>query len=128
MNDFLFYACLAALLYYFLVYLPAQKKPSSPSPPRSTMTNAETQTEPITYQYEPGPEHDILNGPSAIKFPGDQSIPDPELITELTQAQDQIKSLQTQLKAQKQSEESELSQALDQIIKTVTDINETIDK
>ena len=42
MNDLLFYALLIALLYYFFIYLPQQKKPLS----SVKLTNSqETQTE-----------------------------------------------------------------------------------
>ena len=81
MNDLLFYTLLIALLYYFFIYLPNQKKlspsnqpsnqPSTqPSPTVNTQT---TQTEP-TSEAEPGPS-DTLYGPGAqIKFPSNQSI------------------------------------------------------
>src|ERR1043166_995970 len=46
MNDLLFYTLLTALLYYFFIYLPAQKKLNTqPSPIFNTQ---ETQTETIS--------------------------------------------------------------------------------
>src|ERR1044072_2212947 len=76
MNDLLFYALLAALLYYFFIYLPAQKsrptplKPSTDNRPeiptihfplRPSTQKQATQTEAPVMEYEPGPE--IINCP-----------------------------------------------------------------
>jgi len=63
MDNLLFYALITALLYYFLVYLPAQKNPTQPNTrpdPQSSTTSQSTQTEsePVITEYEPGPETD----------------------------------------------------------------------
>jgi len=72
MNDLLFYTLLIALLYYFFIYLPSQKKLSSqPSnQPFPTVNTQATQTETIIRNEEP-----------EINCPGPQFIPteDPEL-------------------------------------------------
>ena len=46
MDNLLFYALIMALLYYFLVYLPAQKPSKQTHPdPQSSTTSQSTQTE-----------------------------------------------------------------------------------
>jgi len=69
MDNLLFYALIAALLYYFLVYLPAQKKATQPNThpdPQSSTTSQSTQTEPVITEYEPGPSHVECPGPELI--------------------------------------------------------------
>ena len=57
MNDLLFCTLIIALLYYFFLYLPAQKS-ISPNPPPKPLTHSQaTQTDPTTTattEYEPG--------------------------------------------------------------------------
>ena len=62
MDNLLFYSLIAILIYYFLVYLPQQKKNLRPDPP--TFQHQSTQTDPVTIETEPGPE--TLNGPAAL--------------------------------------------------------------
>jgi hypothetical protein len=50
MNDLLFYALLIALIYYFFIYLPQQKKLSQPLSPITH--NQASQTEPFSNKDE----------------------------------------------------------------------------
>jgi len=59
MDNLLFYALILALLYYFLIYLPAQKKPPSNRPdpkPTSTESTQTDFTEPEPPINCPGPQ------------------------------------------------------------------------
>jgi len=46
MNDLLFYAILIALLYYFFIYLPQQKKYLAPTKPLVQDQTTQTETKP----------------------------------------------------------------------------------
>jgi hypothetical protein len=83
MNDLLFYALIIALLYYFFLYLPAQKSISSNPPPQPFTHNQATQTdsEIITY-----------NEPGAVNCPG------PELESTLDILIKDIQALNRQIK------------------------------
>src|SRR4051812_9598689 len=85
MNDLLFYALLIALAYYFLVYLPSQKKP--PLRPAPTTHSKSTQTDPIYTDYESGP---TLNCPDPTEFPSAQSTLTPTDQKELENTLDQL--------------------------------------
>jgi ABC-type uncharacterized transport system involved in gliding motility auxiliary subunit len=83
MNNLLFTALLIALLYYFFYYLPSPKKLNAqplPLPHHQSTQTEELETK-IT-NYEPG-SNNTLNCPGPIRFPSDQSIPDPEAIKKL---------------------------------------------
>ena len=57
MNDFLFYALILALLYYFFLYLPQQKEITNPLLTKPLTHSQATQTDPTTTattEYEPG--------------------------------------------------------------------------
>jgi hypothetical protein len=63
MNNILFACLIIALLYYFFIYLPQQKK-SNPSPNNKSFTHPPktNSTEPHSVkfpsmEYEPGPQH-----------------------------------------------------------------------
>jgi hypothetical protein len=66
MNDLLFIALLIALLYYFFIYLPSQKK-LNPDPDNKPFTHPkpkkETEIKFPSAEYEPGP---TLECPGAI--------------------------------------------------------------
>ena len=119
MNDLLFYALLMALLYYFFIYLPSQKKLSSrpsnqpSSSPLPIFDTKQTQTEEILTEItrieEPG-STDILNGPGAIQFPGNQFVEDPQVIQQLKE------------------EKSELEKANRQKEQTIISLNNSYDK
>jgi len=69
MDNLLFYVLIAVLLYYFLVYLPAQKKPTQPNTrpdPQSSTTSQSTQIE------------TVITGPEAIKCPDPEDQKDLE--------------------------------------------------
>ena len=105
MDNLLFYALIVALLYYFLVYLPAQKKPIQPNTrpdPQSSTTSQSTQTD-FTETVITGPEAEP--DPSLIKFPSNQSVkcPSPE-------------------------DQKDLENALDFLIKGMADLSKEIDK
>jgi septal ring factor EnvC (AmiA/AmiB activator) len=74
MNNLLFCALLLALLYYFFYYLPQKKDATNPP----LQHNQSTQTETLETN-----STDTLHGPGAIKFPSDQTIYDPEELTNL---------------------------------------------
>ena len=113
MNDLLFYALLAALLYYFFIYLPSQKsrpalKPSTDNRPeipkihfplRPSIQEQATQTETPVMEYEPRPE--------IINCPGPQFEPSPTL----KHLQDQNTAL-LQDQAQKERTITELKESL----------------
>ena len=68
MNDLLFIALLIALLYYFFIYLPQQKKHNpNPDPDNNSFTHPkpkkETEIKFPSPEYEPGP---TLECPGAI--------------------------------------------------------------
>jgi len=119
MNDLLFYALLMALLYYFFIYLPSQKKLSSrpsnqsPTSPLPIFDTKQTQTGEILTEtittIEPGPT-DTLNGPGAIQFPGNQFVEDPQVIQQLKE------------------EKSELEKANRQKEQTIISLNNSYDK
>lgn len=54
MDNLVFYALLAVLLWYFFYYLPRKKQTFRPAP-KPNLTSKSTQTETV-YEYEPGPE------------------------------------------------------------------------
>lgn len=143
MNDLLFYALLMALLYYFFIYLPSQKKlsnqtPTSPSPIFATK---QTQTETIISNEEPG----------MVNFPEDQIIPDPQALQKLTQENKELEKdnqqkeqtiiglnnsydkLETKKKQelenlhQQLATEKALEKHLDTLIKNIQDLNKELD-
>jgi len=99
MNDLLFYSLLTALAYYFLVYLPAQKKAT----PQPNTISQSTQTEP-------------LPKPSTH-----QTSPENQEIQELKQQLNQLTHSQTQ-------EQKDLEKVLNQLIKGMDDLNKDLDK
>ena len=60
MNDLLFYTLILALLYYFFLYLPAQKSISSNPPPNAKPLTHQQATQTTTVEPDalncPGPE------------------------------------------------------------------------
>ena len=104
MNDLLFYALLMALLYYFFIYLPSQKKLSSrpsnqsPTSPLPIFDTKQTQT------------GEILTETITTIEPGPEIKPDPEAIKKLTQ------------------EKSELEKANRQKEQTIIGLNNSYDK
>ena len=116
MDNLLFYTLLMVLLYYFFIYLPSQKKSNANNPPLQHHQATQTDTE--TIEYEPGPS-DILNGPEAIKFPSNQTIPDPTVIQKLE------KDIQ-EIKEEKIKELTEVEASLDDLIKNIQNLNQEI--
>ena len=120
MNDFLFYALLVALLYYFFVYRP-QKKASHPILTQSQST----QTEPT------------LNELTTDQLPSAQFVPDPDEVKQLQQdiqqKDKQIKELQSQIRElakrplkptnSKSTQTDELTATLDNLIKDIQELN-----
>jgi hypothetical protein len=100
MNDLIFYALLIALLYYFFIYLPSQKK-SNPDPDNKSFTH------PKSNQTNPNPNKDELVGPKA-EFPGPQYIECPGAITK--------------------KDEQELEKTLDYMIKGMNELSKDLDK
>ena len=88
MNDLLFYALIIALLYYFFLYLPAQKSISSNPPPQPFTHSQATQTEFKTRDYEPG----------AVNCPGPKISHEPELESTLDTLIKDIQALNQQIK------------------------------
>lgn len=148
MNNLLFTAIIIALLYYFFYYLPNQKKSLGNTKPLTS--DKETQTEPETMEYEPGPLHVDLSGPEVI--------PDPEALQKLEQekqtllkdqaqkektiinlnrsyekleekSKKDLESLKKQLqtKEEKIKELSEMEKNVDNLLKGIKDLNKQID-
>jgi len=138
MNNLLFTALLIALLYYFFYYLPSQKKLTNP-PLTKPLTHSQfTQT-------DPNPQQKTFYCPSA------QSIPDPEEIKNLqkdiqqkektiiglnnsyqkleTKTKQEIDNLKQQLqeKEKKIKELSEVEKTIDNLTKSIQDLNQELD-
>jgi len=154
MNDLLFYALLMALLYYFFLYLPSQKKLSSqpnnqPSTsPLPIFDTKQTQTDTITRIEEPG----------AIQCPGNQFVEDPQVIQQLieektklekdnqqkeqtiiglnnsydklaTKTQQELDNLKKQLKEKEEKikELTEVEKNLEEMINNIKELNQDLD-
>ena len=100
MNDLIFYALLIALLYYFFIYLPSQKK-SNPDLDNKPFTR------PKSTPINPDPNKDELVGPEA-EFPGPQHIECPGNIAK--------------------KDEQELEKTLDFLIKGMDELSKDLDK
>src|SRR5436190_23549372 len=100
MNDLLFIALLIALLYYFFIYLPQQKK-FNPDPTNKPFTR------PKSTPINPDPNKDELVG-SEAEFPRSQHIECPAGIVK--------------------KDEQELEKTLDYIIKGMNELSKDLDK
>ena len=88
MNNLLFYALLIALLYYFFIYLPSQKKITQKQPTLFEHKETQTETNSTDILSDPGPE---------IKFPSNQVILDPELEKTVDQLIKNIQKLNSEI-------------------------------
>ena len=86
MNDLLFYSLLIALLYYFFIYLPNQKKSLSPPPQPFTPENSTPTTDPAP----------VIEFPAAQFKPVNQE--DPEIEKTLDQLIKNMQQLNQSLK------------------------------
>ena len=136
MNDLLFYALLAALLYYFFLYLPSQKAQPTLKP---TLQNQTTQTEPTLIEHEPGPKLD----PDLIDNLKKDIAQKEHTIIGLNRSYDrldqktsqQIKELQGQVRElvkkpthtkSTQTDDKSLENTLDTLIKDIQDLNNSL--
>lgn len=89
MNDLLFYTILIALLYYFFIYLPSQKRISPAKPlTHSPISKTEPTIEP----------KEILKGPKVVSCPGPQEKEEnTELEKELDKLIKNIKELSKEI-------------------------------
>ena len=101
MNDLLFIALLIALLYYFFIYLPSQKK-LNPDPTNKPFTRPKsTKINPDPKETEPGPQ--------SVKFPSNETVFEcPGDITK--------------------KDEQEIENTLDYLIKGMNELSKDLDK
>ena len=137
MNDLLFYALLAALLYYFFIYLPAQKSRPALSKPstHSQATQTETLTEPELNcpgpQWEPGPELKQLQAQNQALLK-DQAQKERTIVglnksyESLEEKFKQVKEELTKLSQAQQTDQSQTEKTLDQLIKSINKLSQEL--
>ena len=127
MNNLLFTALLIVLLYYFFYYLPQQKKLSDPHPTKLTHSIF-TQTEPTQIVIEKDKKELV-----------ELKLKNQALVSKNKDYQNQITQLQTQLrdlakrplkptnsKTTQTDSETELTNTLDNLIKEIQNLNNSL--